>query len=352
MGRPRTKGVHLPPGVQIVRKGVKTYYYWAPGKGTANAGRRIALGSDPHHPDFWAALRRAQDIPDGDAGTFAALIAEYKASPEWARLRPATQANYESNMARIIQAAGTRPVRDLLRRDVYLLRDSMMATPASANKMISVLKMLVEWSIPRGHREDNPVSEVKVLKMDVKGASPWPEQAYAHVLAHAPADLRRLAILGRATGQRETDLIAMSPAHLDHDGIRVRISKLRDKDHFVPLTAEQMREIRSWGVEGLDVFVKTPKGERYTPMALRSRWKRWKNEQPALQGMKVTIHGLRATAVCDRRLAGAPDGSIADELGMSVAMVSRYAKFADKTAAARASRDRREGQVVKMKKIK
>lgn len=342
--------MHLPPGVQIVRKGVKTYYYWAPGKGTANAGRRIALGSDPYHPDFWAALRRAQDMPDVDAGTFAALIAEYKASPEWARLRTSTQDNYAIHLTRIIQAAGARQVRDLLRRDVYALRDSMMETPASANKMISVLRMLVEWSIPRGYREDNPVI-VKNLEMDVKGAAPWSDEVYAYVLNNAPQDICRLAILGRATGQRRKDLIQMSPAHLERDGIHVRISKLRDKAHFVPLTAEQMREIRSWGVEGLDVFVKTPKGERHTPISFRNRWDQWRKSQEFLKGQKITIHGLRATAVCDRRLAGAPDGSIADELGMSVAMVSRYAKLADKTAAARASRDRREGKIIKMKKI-
>jgi hypothetical protein len=56
----------------------------------------------------------------------------------------------------------------------------------------------------------------------------------------------------------------------------------------------------------------------------------------------MTIHGLRATAVADRRAAGTEDGAIADEIGMSVQMVSRYSRFADKAASARASRDRRE----------
>ena len=56
----------------------------------------------------------------------------------------------------------------------------------------------------------------------------------------------------------------------------------------------------------------------------------------------MTVHGLRATAIHDRRSAGTEDGAIADEIGMSVKMVSRYLRFADKAASARASRDRRE----------
>jgi predicted transcriptional regulator len=46
--------------------------------------------------------------------------------------------------------------------------------------------------------------------------------------------------------------------------------------------------------------------------------------------------------VVDRRLRGTEDNGIAAELGMSVQMVSRYARFADKAAEARASRDRRD----------
>jgi hypothetical protein len=51
---------------------------------------------------------------------------------------------------------------------------------------------------------------------------------------------------------------------------------------------------------------------------------------------------LSAVNAIDHRSAGTEDGAIADEIGMSVKMVSRYLRFADKAASARASRDRRE----------
>ena len=56
----------------------------------------------------------------------------------------------------------------------------------------------------------------------------------------------------------------------------------------------------------------------------------------------MTVHGLRSTALNDRRREGATDGAITDELCMSVKMVSRYLRFADKVESGRASRDRRE----------
>jgi len=48
-----------------------------------------------------------------------------------------------------------------------------------------------------------------------------------------------MAFLGRAIGQRVSDLVKMRPADLADDGISIRIGKLRDKLHFVPLTAAQ-----------------------------------------------------------------------------------------------------------------
>jgi integrase len=235
-------------------------------------------------------------------------------------------------------------VGDVTRADVYQLRDAMAGTPVQANHMVTVLRGLIEWSIPRAWRADNPAAGVKRLEIDEDGAKPWPEEGYRFVRDRAPEDLRRMAFLGRATGQRASDLVRMRPADLVHDGINVRVGKLRERRHFVPLTASQVAEIRSWGVEDLDTFLKSTAGKLYSADHLGSRWGRWRDSDDAapIRDLEMTIHGLRATAVCDRREAGTEDGAIADELGMSVQMVSRYARHADKAASARASRDRRE----------
>ena len=50
----------LPRDVQrVVKPSGKVYYYYAPGRGSAGAGRRVALGSDMTDPEFWRRLREA-----------------------------------------------------------------------------------------------------------------------------------------------------------------------------------------------------------------------------------------------------------------------------------------------------
>jgi integrase len=331
----------LPPDVQrVVKPSGRVYYYYAPGRGTATAGKRIPLGSDTADPEFWRRLREAKSPPATRDGTLSKLIAEYRAHKEFADLRPESKRVYTHFLDRLEASGGDRPISAMTRRDIYALLDQMSSTPVAANLMLTVLRTLLEFGVPRGYRDDNPAIGVKKLKIEDSGHNPWPEQGYAYVMQHAPTNLRRMAFLGRATGQRISDLVKMRPADLAADGINVRIGKLRDKPHFVPLTAAQMTEIKSWGVRDLEFFI-SGSGRRYTTNALNKAWNKWREASP-IRDQKMTVHGLRATAIHDRRRAGAgtEDGAIADEIGMSVKMVSRYLRFADKTA--RASRDRRE----------
>ncbi len=46
------------------------------------------------------------------------------------------------------------------------------------------------------------------------------------------------------------------------------------------------------------------------------------------------LHGLRSTAVVQRRMAGYSDELISNDIGMSLAMVIRYSRFMDQKAAA------------------
>jgi integrase len=356
VARRRSANVPLPKDIQPVksRHGNRVYYYYTPGRGTKNPGKRIALGTDLNDPEFWRRFRDAKNEPTANAGTFAALMDAYKKSPEWDRHRPATKTGYTHFLHRIEVAAGDRQVGALTRRDVYELLDSMKATPRAANFMLSVLSTIIEWGIPRGYRDDNPLVGIKRRKVDEGGHSPWPEQGWYFVQAHAPLYLRRVAYLGRVTGQRVSDLVKMRPADLAADGIYLRIGKLRDRKHFVPLTADQMTEIKSWSVRDLDFFITTMTGKRCTERYLNKLWNAWRetDEAKPIRDLTMTIHGLRATKIADLRLAGTDDGAIADELGMSVKMVARYLRFADKVASARASRDRRERKAAEFVKPK
>lgn len=336
--------VALPEGVRRVKRGRRTYYYFHKGRGTAAQQRAVRLPDDPADPAFWTKLRDLTGAVAEDEGAFSALIARYRSSPEWDRLRPKTRRNYDVYLRGFERAWGGLGVADLSRGGIYAHRDAMAATPVAANGMLSVLRSFLEWCVERRIIMENAAAGVKALAVDDDGTRPWPEIAYQLVLERAPMDLRRLAIIGRATGQRRSDLVRMRPADRFDQGIRLRIGKLREKAHWVPLTRVALAEIDSWVVEPMVPYLLSPAGKPYSGDHINSRWNRWRASEEAapIAGMIATIHGLRATAVVDRRRAGLTHQEIAAQIGMSLQMVMRYSRFADQEDLARAGMERLE----------
>lgn len=361
-GRPRTTGANLPKNVHAVKRGAATYYYYQPGRSGKDAAPRVALGRDPEDPAFWQKIRKLSESAYATVrtDTFSALVIAYKASPEWARLRPATKTGYGFMISGLLKVFGDTPVKDISRREILTMRDAMADAISQANNAVKVLKCLLGWAMTREWCDANMARDIPMLKADEEsGHAPWPEEVYAYVMTNAPELLRRMAFLGRACGQRISDLVHICPEMLTSDGIHTQISKLRDKRHFVPLLASQMAELRSWVDSELSTdtpFLRSEGGKPLSREAISKQWHRWVNEHPFVQNKGVTIHGLRATAVCDR-FGHVTEGQIAKEIGMSPKMVTRYTRFIDAEAAARSSRDSREAAalekhsgVVKFKK--
>jgi integrase len=138
---------------------------------------------------------------------------------------------------------------------------------------MSVLKTLINWGIPREFSETNPC--VHVPKLDVTRREP-------------------------ARGQ-------CGPEEL-----------------WVPLHADLKGALKSW--DG-SPYVRTPKGERYTPDRFRAAWTRLMNDTPAGKIRKegFTFHRLRASSVEKLREAGCGDREIEAITGMSPTMVTRIA---------------------------
>lgn len=336
--------VALPEGVRRVTRGRRTYWYYHKRRGSKSPARAVPLPGDPTDPAFWGKLRELTGTPESPAGSFASLLALYRNSPEYERLRPATRKGYEVYLRGFERAWGDLPVIEFTRTGAYAHRDAMAGTPIAANQMISVLRSFLAWCLKRGHVEHNIGMDIERLTIEDKGTRPWPEHAYRFVLAHAPDDLKRMAILGRATGQRRSDLVRMRPVDRHEQGIRLKIGKLRDRKHWVPLMRTAEAEIDSWNVAPMVQYLTSPAGRPYSGDHINSRWNRWRQSETAkpIADIELTIHGLRATAVLDRRRAGLTHQEIAAQLGMSLQMVMHYTRFADQEELAKAGMHRLE----------
>jgi integrase len=78
-----------------------------------------------------------------------------------------------------------------------------------------------------------------------------------------------------------------------------------------------------------------PHGKPYTRKRFSLHFDEQRKDIPELAN--VTLHGLRATAVIRLRRAGLSTSQIQDVIGMSMGMIERYSRFADRKASGKAA---------------
>lgn len=335
---PRVVAVPLPKGVfrtQKKRDGkvIKEYWYYRENRGKPDAGPLIAL-PDRDDPDFLDAVRQAAYPTAKPAVTIGGMIDEYQASAAFTTKSQNTRDTYAAALAPIRDQWGGLDPAAISVAGVGSLLDQYANRPSMANMIRVMVKTLMKRAVLSGHRPDNPAREVDKLEENPDGAQPIDAPAWAALTGDdAPEAIRRLAILGRATGQRISDLIKMCPKDRDQDGITVRITKLKGKEHWCPLTQAEAKIIDGWGQFGNAPYVLRADGKRYTEDTMRNAWNAFKASKPELGAF--TPHDLRATKVCDERIAGKSHQQIAAMVGMSAPMVMKYSRRIDQRLAAR-----------------
>jgi len=88
-------------------------------------------------------LSRVWQNSIGPIRSIEALIISYKASPEFKQLAPSSRRDYASYLDRLRDHWGRLPVRGIERHHVLALRDKYADTPAVANYLIRVLRLLM-----------------------------------------------------------------------------------------------------------------------------------------------------------------------------------------------------------------
>jgi integrase len=337
----RRKGggrVPLPPNVfPVYGKRGQTYFYWQRGRNLPKEQRSKLVrlrGDRTHMADVFQHAAELNGLISAEprAGTFTAALTAYRASQKWQRLAAATRLAYGRYLDMAAQAWGRQMVADLSLEGVRRLRDETARSipPNTANQAMHALCAFLKWCCQRGLAATNIAKGLEALEHDVDTTAPWPDEAWEAV-ARTPGPLGRLAVLGRATGQRIGDLVKMRPVDRHADGIRLTITKTR-KPHFLALSQRDMAVIDGWGVPKMQPYISGPGGARLSPGQVRHMLR----ERLA----DVSPHGLRALAICDARLRGLEHQQIASLFGMSIAMVERYSRHIDQEIAGRKARAR------------
>lgn len=336
----------LPKYVFRVSSRGRDYYYFQHRRGYPDAGPRIAL-PDPTDPTWHAAVAAAiadKAAPSGD--TLGTVWEAYLAGPRGPKT-DGTRKAYTAAWRVLAQVWGDQHPRKITPVLVGKLHDGMADRANMANMVLVVLRNVLGEAKRLGMVDTNAADGIRPHKLtDVDGAKPLTPEAWAALMApECPRPVYRLAILGRAIGQRISDLVTLCPAMRDGDGFRHRIRK-RDRARkgapfWSRIEADYLPIIDGW--KG---FPRTPYVHcdgRKGDARLRQIW----NEYAATKAGKAlagfTPHDLRATNYCDHVLAGMTPDDIARLRCTSVKEVLAYTQHLKPQDFAEALKNRRVG---------
>ncbi len=296
---------------------------------------RVSLPGLPGSAEFmtaYAAALAGKRVPIGGdrakAGSVNALAVAYYGSSDFAQLAKVTQATYRNVIERFRAEHGDKPMGGLERKHVQKLMDLKAETPAAANALLKILRILVRFGIDRGMLATDPTLGVRRVRYTSDGFRQWSEADIEKFEAHWPSGSReRLAMaLLLYTGQRPGDVSRMGRQHIQ-GGVLTLTQRKTGTRLAIPIHAALQAEIDQV-LAGQLALLLTQEGKPFSDAGF-SQWfserARW-----AKLGQGCTAHGLRKAAA--RRLAEAncTAHQIASITGhRTLREVERYTRAAD-----------------------
>ncbi len=192
------------------RGGRGTYYYWQPSANLQREGwhtRRLsdrlekAIAEAEGYNRQVNAWREGGETQPNQADTPPWLIRLYRLDDRFTSLGAATKRSYDQSLMTIqgwSERAGNPPLTSIKRKHVKLFYRAMLErTPAKANAVVRVLRLLLAFAIDEGYLDDNPASKPRM-----KGRPPrhqrWTEksiQAFCSAARAADRPSLQLAVL-------------------------------------------------------------------------------------------------------------------------------------------------------------
>lgn len=284
------------PGVHIIKtkdrsgRPVEYHYAW-------RSGPRLL--SKPGTPAYVREYARAMATcpQPGKPGTLAAIIDQWRASAGFTRLKPKTRADYERIEGVIRAEFGDMPARAIDARGARTLfidwRDTMRATPRSADYHMAVLASIMAFAADREIIARNPLERVGRLHSATRSDIIWPRPAVDKVLAHARPHIRAAFVMALTTLQRQGDCLTMPTLAWDGKQAWIRQGKTGARVRITP-AAILLPILKQAQDAGRATVLANSYGERWTSTGFRASWRK----EMARLGIKgVTFHDLRGTGI-------------------------------------------------------
>ena len=194
-------------GIKKVRsKGRLYFYHRKTGERIIAAPNTIAFAVEIERLDQMA---RPSPEQEKKRGTIGALIAAYRASPEYVRLADRTRADYGKVFDYLASIDGM-PLIQLNGAAVIKIRDRALAQRKRrfANHVLQVLSTILNWGKPRDLAPGNPAAGIREVPRPrdlAKANRAWSDAERDAVLDAAAGGLKMAIALGMFAGMRIGD---------------------------------------------------------------------------------------------------------------------------------------------------
>jgi integrase len=270
-------------------------------------------------------------------GSFSALVASYYVSPDFQGLKASTQRVRRNIIEHFRAEHGHRSVKDLQTTHVRSIIGRKANTPESANNLLKVLRVILNFAAGEGMIANNPALAVKRYKSRGEGTHSWIETEVAQFAARHPIGSKaRLALeLTLSTGQRRSDVVRMGWQHVQGDCIAVRQEKT-DEPLLIPIDAELAPVLAVTTRTNL-TFLLTEFGKPFTAAGF-GNWFRDRCNEAGLP--QCSAHGLRKLAATRLADAGCSSEQIKAITGhRSDSALAPYIRRANKARLARQAKE-------------
>ena len=275
------------------------------------------------------------------ATTWSALIASYRRSDRWTRLKNRTRADYEKVLLYIEEKNGPKDCTRLIRKDVIAAMEKNRHRNRFANYIPQVMSVLCEHAIDLGWMKANPAKSVRRLKTPPEKRQmhiPWPDWAVEKWRAEASPLPRLVFEIGVGSVQRPGDWGRFRWNDYDGDTLQVVQGKTGKALHL-PCTREFKAALD--GAPRLGMTILTLKDGR--PLPYRRMAQIMRDERERLGLLAYDLHALRYRGVMELAWAGCDDDEIAAYSGhASKEMIRKYAGEARQIMRARQAREKRQ----------
>jgi len=265
---------------------------------------------------------------------------EYRASPQYRSLKPASKKLYDRFLSSIVDEFGHIEIAKIKRRHVLAHRDAIASKPAMANELHKVWTKVLSFAVEREYIPYHPA--LRIRKLAGGEHARWPEALVERAMTPGvfPEHLRRAVVVAVYTGQRAGDCIRMTWA--DYDGTAIALVQQKTgKRMSVPCHSALRKELDAWREEArrdgkATTILTRADGLPWSRPDLFSavfgqllrRTKDGKPVRPEFSGL--VFHGLRKVAAARLAEAGCSVHEIAAITGHStLSMVEHYTREAD-----------------------